>query len=313
MDIYLYNGEISRQHDLDFINMIHEGKESDSCMVILVTRGGDPDAAYKMARYLQYRYESYSVLVSGLCKSAGTLFAIGAKEVVFAPYGELGPLDIQLTKTDQLAGMESGLNISEAFAALETRARETFIRTTLEIIASSGGVVSFQTASHAATEVVGAMYGPVFARVDPEEVGSRARAMRIGEDYGNRLNLKWDNMKPGALDLLSQTYSSHAFVIDSLEAELLFQRVRMATDDEMALVLDLGTTARHPARGLTLKKLATIGTTTNEGEAHDEATETDVNRQKNGAILDGIDLESAIEAERAASGRGKTAHRARSA
>lgn len=313
MDVFLYNGEISRKHDLDFINMVHEGKQSDTCMVLLVTPGGDPDAAYKMARYLQHRYESYSVLVSGLCKSAGTLFAIGAAEVIFAPYGELGPLDIQLTKTDHLAGMESGLNISEAFSALETRARDTFISTTLEIIGNSGGVVSFHTASHSAAEVVGAMYGPVFARIDPEEVGSRARAMRIGEDYGKRLNLKWNNMKPGALDLLSQTYSSHAFVIDSLEAEELFHRVRIANESEMALVLGLGAVARHPSRSLTIQKLGTIGTAQDEGEAHDEATRTeDGKHQKDGHIIDGIDLEGAVEAERVAPGRDKAAQRARS-
>ncbi|XAZ21658.1 hypothetical protein LVY75_22840 [Sinorhizobium sp. B11] len=303
MDVFLYNGEISRRADLRFINMVAETKKSDECMVVMVTGGGDPDAAYKMARYLQHRYDRFSVLISGLCKSAGTLFAIGAHDVIFAPYGELGPLDIQLTKTDQLAGMESGLNISEAFSALETRARDTFISSTLEIISSSGGVVSFQTASHAATEIVGALYGPVFARIDPEEVGSRSRAMRIGEDYGKRLNLKWNNMRPDALDLLSQTYSSHAFVIDSLEAQSLFNRVRMAEDAEMNLVKELGDLARHPQRNLTLRKLETIGAATNEGDTDDETAEEQ--QQEAGSAVDGLDLEAAVEAERAASGGDK--------
>ena len=303
MDVYLYNGDIQRQADLAFINMVSEHKKSDDCMVLMVTPGGDPDAAYKMARYLQHRYERYSVLVSGLCKSAGTLFAIGATEVIFTPYGELGPLDIQLTKTDHLAGMESGLNISEAFSALERRAHDTFITTTLDIIQSSGGVVSFQTASHSAAEVVAAMYGEVFARIDPEEVGSRARAMRIGEDYGKRLNLKWNNLKSGALDLLSQTYSSHAFVIDCLEAQSLFTNVRMATEDETQLVLKLGGLARHPNRNLTLRSLGTIGTAQNEGEADEEATgEAGDEQPEERDIVDGLDLEGAVEAQGAAAG-----------
>lgn len=303
MDVYLYNGEIQRQHDLSFINMVAENKKSDSCLVLMVTPGGDPDAAYKMARYLQHKYDSYTVLVSGLCKSAGTLFAIGAADIVFTPYGELGPLDIQLAKTDHLAGLESGLNISEAFAALERRAHDTFITTTLDIISSSGGVVSFQTASHSAAEVVGAMYGEVFAKIDPEEVGSRARAMRIGEDYGKRLNLKWNNLKTSALDLLSQTYSSHAFVIDSLEAQSLFNRVRMANEAELQLVLKLGALARHPNRNLTLKALGTIGTARNEGEADEEATgEAGDDQPEERGILNGLDLEGAVQAEGAAAG-----------
>lgn len=302
MDVYLYNGAIERKADLQFIQKVASEKASDTCLVVMVTPGGNPDAAYKMARYLQYKYESFSVLISGMCKSAGTLFTIGANEVIFAPYGELGPLDIQLAKTDHLAGLESGLNISEAFDALEGRARDTFVSLTLEIIASSGGVVSFQTASHASSEIVGAVYGPVFARIDPEEVGSRSRAMRIGEDYGKRLNLKWNNMKPEALDLLSQTYSSHAFVIDFLEAKSLFHRTRLANDVEMEIIEALDDLARHPQRSLTIEKLRTIGTATVEGDKNDEAAENDNEQQENPIHDDGNDSKAAVEAERPASG-----------
>jgi hypothetical protein len=293
MDAYLFNGGIERGADFKFIQTVAQNKKSDHCTVLMVTNGGNPDAAYKMARYLQHKYESYSVLVSGACKSAGTLFSIGANEVVFAPYGELGPLDIQLTKTDHLAGMESGLNISEAFNALEERARETFVTLTLEIIGSSGGVVSFQTASHSASEIVGSLYGPVFARIDPEEVGSRSRAMRIGEDYGKRLNLKWNNLKPNALGLLSQTYSSHAFVIDFLEAESLYYRTRLVSDDEMRLIDSLGDLARHPQRNLTILALHTTDAAP-EDVGHDETTGNDHEQQTESDRNNGFDSEAAV-------------------
>lgn len=298
MDVFLYNGAIERKADLQFIKLVSNEKKSDSCLVIMVSPGGNPDAAYKMARYLQHKYESFSVLISGMCKSAGTLFAIGAKEVIFTPYGELGPLDIQLAKTDHIAGLESGLNISEAFDALETRARDTFVGLTLEIISNSGGVVSFNTAAHAASEIVGSVYGPVFARIDPEEVGSRTRAMRIGEDYGMRLNLKWNNLRPEALDLLSQTYSSHGFVIDFLEAASLFNNTRLATPSELELVESLGEMSRHPSRNLTIRKLTTIGTATDEGKSDEPAEEAASEQQENDIILNGRDLEATVEAER---------------
>lgn len=316
MDVYLYNGSIERKADLLFIKTVASEKASDECLVIMVTPGGNPDAAYKMARYLQHKYDKFSVLISGMCKSAGTLFAIGASEVIFTPYGELGPLDIQLAKTDHLAGLESGLNISEAFDALEARARDTFVTLTLEIISNSGGVVSFTTASHAASEIVGSVYGPVFARIDPEEVGSRTRAMRIGEDYGKRLNLKWNNMKPDALDLLSQTYSSHAFVIDFLEARSLFYNTRLATEVETRLVEDLGELARHPSRNLTIRKLPTIGTATDEGDTDENAAaeeESDSEQQEGAIHVNGHDPQAAVQAERSAARRqGGTATRGES-
>ena len=90
--VYLYNGDLERGRDFDFINLVRDEQKSDKCILILVTAGGDPDAAYKIARYLQNSLcQSFSVLVSGYCKSAGTLLAIGAGELIFTSYGELGP------------------------------------------------------------------------------------------------------------------------------------------------------------------------------------------------------------------------------
>lgn len=226
MDVFLYNGDLSRGADLRFVEFVASNKQHDELMLILVTPGGSPDAAYKIGRYIQSKYSKVKVYVPGFCKSAGTLLAIAASELIFSPYGELGPLDIQMSRTDNLTGLDSGLNISEAFLALEERAMGTFHRLVRDIIGTTGGIVSFHTASHSASEIVSSLYGPIFARIDPEEVGSRARAMRIGEDYGNRLNQKFANMKPNCLGLLSQTYSSHGFVIDMQEAAALFERVR---------------------------------------------------------------------------------------
>ncbi len=184
-------------------------------------------------------------IYNGLCKSAGTLLAIAGEELIFSPYGELGPLDIQMTKTDNIR-LDSGLNISEAFMTLEGRAKDTFHALIHEIVSASNGVVSFPTASHSASEILNSLYGPIFARIDPEEVGSRARAMRIGEDYGQRLNEKFNNLKRDSLVMLSRTYSSHGFVIDMQEVGLLFNRVREANDTEKALVDECGYICRLP-------------------------------------------------------------------
>lgn len=298
MDVFLYNGELSRTSDLRFIELVHETQMHESCMVIIVTPGGDPHAAYKIVRYLQHKYKSLKVLISGYCKSAGTLFAIGADEVIFTPYGELGPLDVQMTKTDQIASMESGLNITEAFLTLEDRSRQTYQNVISDILSSSGGIVSFQTASHAATEIVTALYGPIFGRIDPEEVGSRSRAMRIGEDYSERLDKKWNNLKEGVVTTLSNTYPSHGFVIDFVEAQSLFYNVRLANSEELDLVLELGPLSRHPQRALTIKKLRDIGAL-NEGSDDDEQHTKDGTAEANpsegggAGDADGLDPETA--------------------
>jgi Serine dehydrogenase proteinase len=253
MDVFLYNGGLERGHDLEFIEFMAENKSHDKLLLILVTPGGNPDAAYKIGKYAQAHYDDFSCFIPGLCKSAGTLLAIAANQLIFSPFGELGPLDVQLSKTDDLFGQESGLNISEAFRTVEDRAKRTFHNVIAEIIQSSGGVVAFQTASHCASEIVASLYGPIFSRIDPEEVGSRARAMRLGEDYGIRLNQKFTNLQDKALERLSQSYSSHGFVIDSEEACALFKRVRLAEPIEQALVKKIGARARFPEGAVTLE------------------------------------------------------------
>ena len=126
MDYFLYNGEIARGDDLRFLEFVAKEQKSEHVTLLLVTPGGSPDAAYKMGRYLQERYKHITVLIPGLCKSAGTLLAIAADCLAFTSYGELGPLDVQMVKTDHLAQLDSGLNISEAFLTLESRARDQF-------------------------------------------------------------------------------------------------------------------------------------------------------------------------------------------
>lgn len=240
MDYILYSGGMRRGDDLRFIEYISDEQRANGIVLILCTHGGEADAAYKIGRYIQSVYDSFRLFIPGHCKSAGTLLAIAAQEIVFSPYGELGPLDVQIARPDNIASMESGLNISEAFLTLEDRARRTFHSLIAEITGMSGGIVSFQTASRSASEIVGALYGPIFSQIESEDVGSRSRAMRIGEDYGTRLDQKFKNLLPDALDRLSQSYASHGFVIDQLEATALFGNVRESTDAEKTLAQELG-------------------------------------------------------------------------
>lgn len=243
-DVYLYNGEIGQTRDFMLINTVAEHRSRPNALLIMTTHGGDPDCAYRMCRYFQERYEQFTVLIAGRCKSAGTLLAIGASELAFMPYGELGPLDIQMSKVDKFDRAESGLTIQDALNTLEERARETFYTMVQEYMAANNGMLSFPTASKAAGEFVAQLYGPVFGRIDPEEIGVKTRSMRIAQDYSLRLNIKWENVRPTAVEKLATSYSSHSFVIDRREAETLFTRVRDATEGEVALVGALGGFAR---------------------------------------------------------------------
>lgn len=239
-DVFLFNGELAHPRDFEMVNTVAANKSRDAALLVLTTNGGDPDCAYRIARYFQENYESLTVLVAGRCKSAGTLIALGASELAFMPYGELGPLDIQMSKVDKFDHAQSGLTIQDALNTLESRATDSFFSMVRGYMEANQGLLSFPSAAKAASDFVTQMYAPILSRIDPEEVGARSRAMKIADDYGNRLSLKWQNVKPGAVSRLAETYSSHSFVIDRREAGELFHNVRAANEIERKLVETLG-------------------------------------------------------------------------
>ena len=257
-DIILYNGGIFRPCDEHLIReCISRGEKGrrKNVILILVTGGGDPDAAYRIARCLQRHYENFSVYVSGLCKSAGTLIAVGASELIISDHGELGPLDIQMAKQDEFFGSQSGLTVSTALEALESRAFQAVERMFVEIEANTGGILSVQTATDLASKTVVGLYGPIAGQIDPMHLGEAARALLIADTYGNRLNRRTGNLaSPAALNQLYTQYPSHGFVIDREEASTLFRNVREPDEDELALVEALGAMGRRQQGGMAMSK-----------------------------------------------------------
>jgi len=109
--------------------LIHTGQNRNrkhQLFFVLVTFGGDPEAAYIIARHLQSQYNHFALFVPELCKSAGTFIALGANELIISDYGELGPLDVQLSKKDELGEAQSGWVGVDALAQLQNRAFDTF-------------------------------------------------------------------------------------------------------------------------------------------------------------------------------------------
>lgn len=63
--------------------------------LMLITPGGDGETAIRMVRAIQSRCSELTVIVPEMCKSAGTLLALGADRIVMGPFGDLGPVDPQ--------------------------------------------------------------------------------------------------------------------------------------------------------------------------------------------------------------------------
>jgi hypothetical protein len=255
-DVLLFNGHLDAPEDNRVIDFCQSYGGRPNAFLVLVTHGGDADAAYRMARCLQRKYKKLIVCISGVCMSAGTLAAIAGHEIVMSDHGQLGPLDVQVYKKDELMEMSSGLTGAQALSALQTKAFETFQEHLLALKIGSSGTITLKTAMEIASKLTTGLFAPIYEQIEPMKLGEDARAMMIAEHYGERLNQISRNLKRGGLEKLLASYPSHGFVIDREEAETLFERVRKPSAEETELIDSLGSMSRSPKKGATIRLIS---------------------------------------------------------
>ena len=232
-EIFLYYGDISR-HGYDEISLAYEQakEKKEKVCLVLITCGGDPDAAYRIARATNHHFNRVEILIPDRCKSAGTLLCIGAHQLIFGDRGELGPLDIQLSKPNEMFESMSGLDIIQAINALQAQLLDSFRTYLVDIRA--GSQIQTKMAAEIATKLADGLIAPIASKIDPLTLGEHQRAMQIAFDYGERLNKMVSSLKNNALIKLVSSYPSHGFVIDRKEAGNLFKNVvapEMLTND----------------------------------------------------------------------------------
>ena len=241
-DVYIYNGAVDRS---GFQKLAAAADFEGRCAratLFLTTLGGDPHAAYRIARLLDQTYEVLRVVVAGPCKSAGTLIVVGAGELAMGILGELGPLDVQLTRPDEVIPISSGLDTIKAYATLDSYIFDSFEHYMLTLVAKSSGSISTKLASEIACQLATGLVTPIASQIDPLRLAEVSRALAIAEAYGERLSAKKCNVKTDTVSRLIETYPAHGFVIDAEEARELFRRVDNLTplEAEMCAELDLG-------------------------------------------------------------------------
>lgn len=238
-DIYVYNAEINSEYADE---LIHAGqlnqRKADQAALILTTDGGDPNSAYRIMRYLQRNYKKVIAYIFGRCKSAGTIAVLGADEVVMSDYGELGPLDVQLAKKEEIFTRTSGEDINQAITNIAGQATSMVNTLFYNMYLEGGGFLSTKTASEVASRVTADLLSPITSQISPLRIGEISRANKIGVQYGYRLcNRDKDvtQKQKDAIFRLTSHYPSHSFVIDIDEAKTLLDNVRGPEDVESEL------------------------------------------------------------------------------
>ena len=246
-DVLLWSGPMWRGVDESAYETLGQKKQPHA-LLVLTTGGGDAHVAYRTARHLQRVYDRVHVFVPGWCKSAGTLLAVCGHELTVGDRGELGPVDVQTSRSDDFLKRASGLAETEALATLEEIAWRLFRKLIVETKGLPGGQITFKTAADAASPLVSGLLAPIFAQLDPLKLGENERALRIAVEYAGRLNSHSGNLRSRkTIDRLVSGYPDHGFVIDRKEAKCLFRNVHKPNDLLSSLEVALGELAVAPA------------------------------------------------------------------
>lgn len=241
-DVYFYLGDLRYEQDEIVFETLCKSRRAKKVWLILVTLGGDPHVAYRIARFMRRAYEHVSVVVSGECKSAGTLLAIAASELVMADLGELGPLDVQMEKKGEIYEVSSGLIVQSSLRFLNESAFHAFDHIVTQCRRRR---MSTQLAADVAVRLTSGIFQGIYSQIDPLHAGETARNVAIASHYGRRLAEDSQNLHPAALSRLISDYPTHGFVIDREEASTLFKNVRPPSEKEQRLLERLGDLARH--------------------------------------------------------------------
>ncbi len=79
-----------------FAELLHGADRSKEFHLLLRSPGGDGEIAIRLARMAQASCARFVVVVPDIAKSAATILALGADEIIMGPPSDLGPIDPQV-------------------------------------------------------------------------------------------------------------------------------------------------------------------------------------------------------------------------
>lgn len=101
-----------------FEELLYDASPAENLHLMLVSAGGDGEVAVRLVRAAQARCARLTVIVPDYAKSAATLLALGAHEILMGPTSDLGPVDPQfplgdfdlVSAKDMIAAVERALD-----------------------------------------------------------------------------------------------------------------------------------------------------------------------------------------------------------
>jgi len=207
--------------------------------VLIDSPGGQAKTAYQIAHMLKTHCGGFTAIVPRYAKSAATLFALGADEILISRYGELGPLDVQMLDPDREAYV-SALDEVQALERLQAFAMDVVDKTMMLLISRTAKRTDIILPI--VLRFVAELVRPLFEKIDVVHYNSSSRLLKVAEEYAVRLlqpRLTEDQAKAIARHLVEK-YPEHGFFIDGEEASKIegvgLPTITYPTDDQVRIM-----------------------------------------------------------------------------
>lgn len=200
--------------------------------VVVHSVGGYLEPAYKIALLLRKKSKKINLIIPEFAKSAATILAFGADEIIMSQEGELGPLDAQVEDPKNKQERMSTLDTFSTLNSIRDYTLETVDFTT-RLLLSRGIIVD--KALDLSIKLATDLAKPLTSQIDPLLIGKHYRITKSAEEYGKRLvEAKNGNVQKefDAINKIVNGYPTHAFVIDIEEAKKLGLNVKEMTESE---------------------------------------------------------------------------------
>ncbi len=175
---------------------------------LIVSTGGDPMVAWRTISILRERVHDIAVLVPNMAYSAATFLALGADEIFMHPFGNLGPIDPQITVNRQ---GPNGKNEQLHFSSEDMDALIDFAREKAHLSDQQQMAEAFKL---------------ICAEAGALSTGFALRSSRLTQQLGvkllqtrHRANKKDDRKAREIVDRLNKQFFTHGYALGRREAK----------------------------------------------------------------------------------------------
>ncbi len=226
--------EIGQRVSQKFIEAKCELPKGKPIALLLDSPGGYGRNAYQIANLIRKHCGSFKAVVPQYAKSAATLIALGAEEIILGCDAELGPLDAQFFDPGR-EDIRSALD--------EVQSLERLFATALEAVDQSMQLLISRTQKKVDTllaptlHFVSEMMKPMIEKIDTVHYTQTSRVLKVAEEYATRLLVPQypPEMAKIIARHLVEKYPEHAFVIDSAEAARFGLRTTVPSSEQTAI------------------------------------------------------------------------------